>query len=480
MDDEMKRATFNESAVPVIDRENDIAHILGCVTEAECCSVVGVSNIGKSTLLRSLPAVQAKQLGAKADDYIFVLVDLNLASQVTEQGFYEVILRNILHTLASLPREGTEYPRKVEQGLQTAVQEAYQTVIAPGNPFLIPLAFEDSVQALCTRQPATIVLLLDEFDEVFAEIESRVFVRLRALKDRHWEHLCYVTATGHPLPAIRHDRQAGEFCELFAAQVRHLLPLGETDARAVVQNWAMRSNVQLPDQDIAFVAESAGGHPGLLQAAARVLARAKEEAVWRPVSAGYERVRERLDSDTNVRLECAKLWNDLDAPEQEALIDLLADKTATGGRQTAGGTAVPQLDTLVEKGIVRFGAAGVQVFSTLFAGFARRQQLVRRRGPQGIRIDVESGDVWVDGKLAPLLTDLEYKLLLLLYGNLDRICDKYKIVESVWGENYIDEVDDARIEKLVSRLREKLESKPEEPKYLQTIRGRGYKLVSPE
>jgi DNA-binding response OmpR family regulator len=41
-------------------------------------------------------------------------------------------------------------------------------------------------------------------------------------------------------------------------------------------------------------------------------------------------------------------------------------------------------------------------------------------------------------------------------------------------------VDDARIEKLVSRLREKLESKPEEPQYLQTIRGRGYKLVSPE
>jgi len=471
MDDEMKKATTIESAVPVIDRENDIAHILCCVTEAECCSVVGVSNVGKSTLLRSLPVVQAQHLGARANDYIFVLVDLNLASQVTEQGFYEVIVRNILDTLAT---------QKVEQGLQTVVQEAYQTVIAPNNPFLIPLAFEDSVQALCTRQPATIVLLLDEFDEVFAEVESRVFVRLRALKDRHWEHLCYVTASGHPLPAIRHDRQAGEFCELFAAHVRHLLPLADPDARAVVRNWATRSNIQLADEDIAFIAQSAGGHPGLLQAAARVLARAKEEALWRPVSAGYERVRERLDSDPNVRLECAKLWNDLEAPEQETLIDLLADRTASASRQQPAETVMPRLDTLVEKGIVRFGADGGQVFSPLFAGFARRQQLVRRRGPQGIRIDVEAGDVWVDGKLAPLLTDLEYKLLLLLYGNLDRICDKYKIVESVWGENYIDEVDDARIEKLVSRLREKLESKPEEPKYLQTIRGRGYKLVSPE
>jgi DNA-binding response OmpR family regulator len=79
-----------------------------------------------------------------------------------------------------------------------------------------------------------------------------------------------------------------------------------------------------------------------------------------------------------------------------------------------------------------------------------------------------------------VLTELEYKLLLLLYGNLEKICDKYQIVESVWGESYIDEVDDARIEKLVSRLRHKIEPEPDEPRYLMTIRGRGYKLVSPD
>jgi DNA-binding response OmpR family regulator len=61
---------------------------------------------------------------------------------------------------------------------------------------------------------------------------------------------------------------------------------------------------------------------------------------------------------------------------------------------------------------------------------------------------------------------------------MDQICDKYEIVEAVWGEDYIDEVDDARIEKLISRLRKKIESDPSEPKYLQTVRGRGYRLVS--
>ena len=75
------------------------------------------------------------------------------------------------------------------------------------------------------------------------------------------------------------------------------------------------------------------------------------------------------------------------------------------------------------------------------------------------------------------LTDLEYRLLLLLYGRMDKICDKYQIVETVWGQEYLADVDDARIEKLVSRLRSKLEPDPAQPQHLLTVRGRGYKLT---
>ncbi|MGC8786785.1 MAG: winged helix-turn-helix domain-containing protein [Anaerolineae bacterium] len=458
----MKRQASNEFTAQMINREEDIAYVMSCIADADCCSIVGLSNMGKSTLLRSLPmpAVQTQQFGANANRYLLVYVDFNLISQVTEQGIYEVILRNVLEALEA---------QEVTPELKTALRNAYQTVIAPDSPFRIPLAFEDSLKAILDQQPRLLVLLLDEFDEVFAETEPRVFVRLRALKDRYWPRLCYVTATAHPLSEIRHEREVGEFCELFAAHVRYLAPLSEADARALVQRWATRSHVSFTASDEDFIVACAGGHPSLLLATCRTVAKAKEEAILRPSAMSYEHIREGLDSDTNIRLECAKLWNDLTATEQEALIALLSGQQITAG-----------LDSLMEKGIVNATASGRKVFSDLFAGFARRQQLVRRRGPQGIRIDVESGDVWVDGKLAPMLTDLEYKLLLLLYGNLDKICDKYKIVESVWGENYIDEVDDARIEKLVSRLREKLEPNPAEPKYLQTIRGRGYKLVSPE
>lgn len=97
---------------------------------------------------------------------------------------------------------------------------------------------------------------------------------------------------------------------------------------------------------------------------------------------------------------------------------------------------------------------------------------------QGVYLDADSGDVWVDGIRIPVLTDLEFRLLSLLCDRLDKITDKYHIVTSVWGENYLGEVDDARVEKLVSRLRSKIESDPADPRYLITQRGRGYKLLS--
>ena len=94
------------------------------------------------------------------------------------------------------------------------------------------------------------------------------------------------------------------------------------------------------------------------------------------------------------------------------------------------------------------------IFSPRSAEFVSGRTFAAARSP-GVRVDPDSGDVWVNGEKIPTLTNLEYRLLLLLYGRIGKIVTKYEVVEAVWGEDYIDDVDDARIEKLVSRLRQK-------------------------
>jgi DNA-binding response OmpR family regulator len=182
----------------------------------------------------------------------------------------------------------------------------------------------------------------------------------------------------------------------------------------------------------------------------------------------HRQVREQLDRDLNVQAECRKLWNDLTEAQQDAMVAVVGAEEHSDQRA---------MESLRSKGLLR--EDDDLLFSPVFEGFVRRQRLTRRRRHEGVRLDVESGSVWVDGEQTPTLTDLEYRLLLLLYGRLNKICDKYQIVEDVWGEEYIDQVDDARIDKLLSRLRAKIEPDPRNPRHILTIRGRGYKLVNP-
>ena len=136
-----------------------------------------------------------------------------------------------------------------------------------------------------------------------------------------------------------------------------------------------------------------------------------------------------------------------------------------------------EVDSVIAKHMVVENGSERRIFARALTEFVQRQNVARRPGHAGLKLDLESGEVWVDGKQIPTLTNLEYRLLLLLYGRLGKICTKYEVVEAVWGEEYIDEVDDARIEKLVSRLRQRIEPEAANPRYLVTVRGRGYKLV---
>jgi hypothetical protein len=433
------------------------------VMHGDCCAVVGLSNVGKSHLLRAWrqPDLVRRYLGADADQVGFVYIDFNLMLEMSEQAFYELILRTVLALLQQVPTEPPILDR---------VNAAYHGVVEPTNPFQVPLRFNEGIITLCEDWPRRLVLLLDEFDEIFQGIDERVFLNLRALRDRYPDQLSYVTATVKPLGEYRQGAEISEFSELFEHDTCYLSMLDENDALEMVGAWAKTEKITLTSDDRAYILAQAGGHPGLLAAVCYVFANTFEHEGGMPDDhRDYRLLSKRLEDDVTVRSECVKLWNNLPAELQNALVDFLAG-------QPVNELALCQLQ---EQGIlVQRADETRRVFGQAFEGLARRQRLLQAPIQPGVRVDVESGQVFVDGRAIPILTDLEYRLMLLLYGQIDKICDKYRVVEAVWGEDYIDEVDDARIEKLVSRLRQKIEAEPTNPRYLITVRGRGYRLLS--
>lgn len=68
----------------------------------------------------------------------------------------------------------------------------------------------------------------------------------------------------------------------------------------------------------------------------------------------------------------------------------------------------------------------------------------------------------------------EFDLLLLLAKNQGKILTKQQIYETVWGEDYV--YDDSNIMAIISRLRKKIEENPGNPRYIQTVKGIGYRF----
>jgi DNA-binding winged helix-turn-helix (wHTH) protein len=458
-----RKQKMTRSSSQSFSRDSDLRYIAERVLDGDCCSLVGVSNVGKSRLLRAWqrPEVVRAHLGDVADEVGFVYIDFNLMLEMSEQGFYELIMRTVLTLLRQLPTESAIYDR---------VNDAYQRVVGPTNPFQVPLSFNEGIITLCEDWPRRLVFLFDEFDEVFLGIDERVFLNLRALRDRYPDQLSYVVATLKQLTESRRGLEIGEFYELFAHDTRCLGMLARRDSLRMMDEFAREEELAFTSEDRAFILTQAGGHPGLLKATCHLFYRAfEQDEPDRVRAADYRLLREWLEDDATVRGECVKLWNNLPAELQEALINFL------GGVQIGRAP----LRRLREEGILtKSKGGGYQVFGKAFEGLACRQRLLQEPVQPGVHVDVEAGEVYVDGCAVPVLTDLEYRLMLLLYGQIDKICDKYRIVESVWGEDYIDEVDDARIEKLISRLRQKIEPDPSNPRYLITVRGRGYRLLS--
>ena len=73
------------------------------------------------------------------------------------------------------------------------------------------------------------------------------------------------------------------------------------------------------------------------------------------------------------------------------------------------------------------------------------------------------------------LTTLEFDLLYFLASRPGHVFSRETLMEQVWGSDRI--VGDRSIDNLVSRLRRKLEVDPEDPRYLQTVWGAGYRFA---
>jgi DNA-binding response OmpR family regulator len=91
-----------------------------------------------------------------------------------------------------------------------------------------------------------------------------------------------------------------------------------------------------------------------------------------------------------------------------------------------------------------------------------------------LRVDAQARQVWLHGQiLAPPLTAKQFDLLLYLYQRAGEAISKDELAAAVWPEDQSEAVYDYQVDKMVSRVRERIGKE-----WIETVWGFGYRLRS--
>jgi DNA-binding response OmpR family regulator len=92
----------------------------------------------------------------------------------------------------------------------------------------------------------------------------------------------------------------------------------------------------------------------------------------------------------------------------------------------------------------------------------------------GLTVDLGAHTVTIDGG-EPVLTALEFDLLVSLGSEQGRVLSRRQLIDQVWGWDFFG--DERVVDVHIRNLRSKLGDDPADPRFVATVRGVGYKFV---
>jgi hypothetical protein len=438
-------------------RKAEVKRIFGWARAGESASVIGISGVGKSNLFNHIrdPQTQAMYLGELDTDTIIVRVNFHYAPDFTDRTVYSLILEQLEMLDGDKERLG------LADETLAALSELHEKMLDAGSDTLkVQRYFKLAVRQLLAHSSRRLVILCDQFDEVYREAEPRFFANLRGLREAYKYRVSYILFTRDMLPnLIEMDAEREEFYELVASNVMGLRPYNQSDAISLLQRIAQRSQLPLPNGLDEKLFRLTGGHAGLLRAA--YLGVVERDLA---LSLGSEDIVAQLLAVPGVHTECDKIWNSLSSRERRVLL-FLSDGLPLDEAER------PFARQLQIKGVLS-EAEPPQVFAPIFAAFIQEQEPVWERP---LYFDEASRQVWVLGRPVPALTRLEYRLFYLLYERKDQVVGKDELITAGWPTAKGGVSDEALIA-AVARLRRKIEPDHRNPRFVQNVHNQGYVL----
>ncbi len=441
----------------------------------QSCAIVGETSFGKTTLLRYLSDPQDRFVLDDTDIrdiFTFVYLDCISYSELAEMKAYASakfwwdLYSGLWHKIHPAEEQPPLHqPRKAEVSIDDVLE--------------IKLTLEELIRA----QKRTVVFVLDNFEGV-AHLPRSDSEWLRSMVRFH---CAYVVASRHLLYLVYQYHQESwntpsPLWNLFAdpiylglipeQEVQDFLLQSSEQAKKLESNWDQR--------DIAFIRKFAGRHPKLIRIACKQLFEQRLESSQFAQTEQGEFLKISLyDAAKPI---CSQLWHGLADPElwnlpndmrmpREKETKVLSPYQKALIRLANGEDLIDKsvLFVLEQRGLIEWADGKWCIFAEVMRRFVLEQEQV----PKSLDLTVSDLTTTPHDVESPTFAYLEGKVYDYLKAHVGDVCDREKIKRAVWEDS---PPTNSALQKIIERIREKIEPDPNNPRYLIAVRGQGFML----
>lgn len=428
---------YFETLYPEDSLNEEISKVIGFVKKGASSQVLGLPGVGKSRLLRLLAynrKVREYHL-ENQEKYHFVYMDF---SEVRNRPLSDVTKFILISLGYSLSERGmTNESTQINAFLKEAVEFNDELVLFQ--------ALKKTIDYLALEKDMTIVLLFDRLEQYSQDITEQFFINLKILRNRAKYKFSCVFALSRPIDLLIDVSTLAEFYEFLIGNsvFIKLSHPNEPDFRLnYIEKVAGKKNEEAREELMKLT----GGHGKLVKIAYEAVL--SEEKI----PGDLEKF---LLNHRQMRGALTEIWNFLTTEEQHIVKNL---------KNHTDQTKYLQLIGLIENNKI-----AIPIFEAFVSTIEEKKEKLSYNEELN---EIYKGEIVISDSLTPS----EFRLLKHLIVNKDRTVEKEEIINAVWTDLKTQAgVTDQALDQIVYRLRKKIESDPNNPQYVLTVKGKGLK-----
>lgn len=435
-------STHFESLYPSNTRFFEIEQIFKLIKSGQSAQLVGLPGSGRSNLLKLLSynrSVRIKHASENQKWYHFVYMDF---SEIKKRNLFDVtklILLSLTYSLSE--RNLTEEYEILDKYLKDGLSYNDELVLFQ--------ALKKSIDYLAIEKELTVVFLCDRFEQYIPDVTEQFFTNLRILRNRAKYRFSVILSLIRPLDEVIEKSVFSEFNDFIQDNLIYLKLYDKEDLDFRISYLEKVTGKKIDEKIKDEVIKLCGGHGKL--------SRLSFETLLTDEKFDKNELSKFLVDKSSIRLALQDILNCLNPEEKRNLL-----------------SSQPFSSKYLENvGLIKNNKIAIPLFEHFIKSLPHNVS-------EKISYDVSKNEIFKgNDPLSQKLSASEFRLLKFLALNPDRICEKDEIIKSVWKDSETQEgVTDQALEQIIYRLRKKIEDDPNNPKYIQTIKGRGLKFDS--